>query len=454
MLGDTIAAISTSAGEGALAVVRLSGPRAFPIADACFRGRRRPSEMASHTAAYGRIHDPEGCVVDRVLLTAMRGPRTFTGEDTVEVGCHGGRVGPARVLSGFLEAGARHAEPGEFTRRAVLHGRMNLAEAEGILELVRARTEAGHRAAVRQLEGEGTRILETVRKTLDLVRLHMECEIEFSEDVRPWSSERMREALGQAACGLETVRSRARAGRRFQEGASVAITGRPNVGKSTLFNRLVGEERVLVSEEPGTTRDAVAEWIVLGGMPVRVVDTAGTGSARTALERAAEAKSEAERRRAEKTVLVVDASGRPDRDERRRVEGPPAERPLLVLNKTDLGESSEMTDWVSSLESNGSLFRLSARTGDGVQVFAEAVGRCLSGEAGDGGALAASRRQIDIIEKTLILVNTAIGHIESGFLDLAAADVIESIDNIGDIAGKTPGEDILNRIFSDFCIGK
>ncbi|MCK4548416.1 MAG: tRNA uridine-5-carboxymethylaminomethyl(34) synthesis GTPase MnmE [Candidatus Eisenbacteria sp.] len=454
MFGDTIAAIATPIGEGALSIVRISGPTAVRVADECFRGGKNPSEMPSHTVSYGRVVDKRGDTIDRVLLTVMRGPGTSTGEDTVEISCHGGRVPSALVLEQVLAAGARLAEAGEFTRRGFLNGRMDLVQAEGVVEIIQARTDAGLRAAVRQAGGEVSRELRSLRGELDECRVHLECEIDFAEDTAPWSDEEMGKKLADVARRLEAMLDRCRLGRRLQDGTDVAIVGKPNVGKSTLFNCLVGEDRVIVSDKPGTTRDVVAEWISMGGVPTRLLDTAGIRSGTSGIEEIAVERARREGKRAEIVLHLLDAAGVPDDEDRKALTGCSGDQVLLVLNKIDFGVRREVENLVSGLGPGVPVVRVSALRGDGVDDLKQELGRRIAGNLEPEVGVPASVRQIDILRRTYDMVIKSVDAINSGGIEIAAVDLREAVEAFGDLSGETTSEEILERIFSRFCIGK
>lgn len=455
VVGDTIAAIATPAGVGALSIVRISGPDVLAVADECFRGGKRPSEMPSHTVAYGRIVEGNGRVLDRVVLTVMRGPRTSTGEDTVEISCHGGRLPAARVLDRVLRAGARLAEPGEFTRRAFLNGRVDLVQAEGVLEVIRARTQEGLDAAMRQLSGEVSLEFQRVREQLDECRTQLECAIDFAEEAAPWSDQEIETRLIAVSRDLETILGRARAGRKLQDGALVAIVGRPNVGKSTLFNVLVGEDRVIVSDQPGTTRDVVAEWTSFGGIPVRLVDTAGIRPSPCAVERAAVDRAREQGTRAELAVLLLDASQVPNGEDRAALAGLESRRLIVVLNKTDLGVSGEVESFVQDRAPGVAVVRVSALFGRGIEGLRDLVARRITDNVDPEGGMTASVRQIDILTRTSAALEKGLQALRGDRgIELAATDLAEAIEIFGDMAGRTTTEEMLDRIFSRFCIGK
>lgn len=455
MLGDTIAAVATPRGEGALAIVRISGPEAFEIADKCFEGAKPPSQMQSHTVRYGRIVGETGCSLDRVLLTVLRGPRSSTGEDTVEISCHGGPLPSARVLDRILELGARLARPGEFTCRAVLNGRMDLVQAEGVLEVIRARTREGLDAALRQLEGRVSERYASLRERLDECRTHLECAIDFAEDVTPWSDERIRDSLGDVAGEVVRMLAQARAGRKLQDGVSVAIVGRPNAGKSTLFNELIGEDRVIVSHEPGTTRDVVAEWTSFGGIPARLADTAGMRQSASPVEQAAVERARRVESEADVVLFMLDASKVPTDEERSALLEYHPERAVLVLNKIDLDIRGEAECLAEDRPPGMPLARVSALKAEGLDDLRAEVGARVTRDVDPEAGISASMRQIDILRRTRDALSRSVEILsDGGRIELAAVELGEAVESLGEVAGLTSPEEILEQIFSRFCIGK
>jgi tRNA modification GTPase len=287
MLDDTIAAISTPPGEGGISIVRISGPEAFTFADRVFQGDIRPSESPSHRVLHGQIIDPESkTLLDDILLVVMRKPKTYTAEDVVEINCHGGILVAQRILQAVLRCGARLAEPGEFTKRAFLNGRIDLAQAEAVLDIIRSRTPMGLTKGLDQLTGKLSKKMEGLRKRLVEVLAQLEVTIDFSEsDNQPIQREQLHFSLEETLKIVEILVETSETGRIIREGAKLAIVGKPNVGKSSLLNALLMEDRAIVSSVPGTTRDTIEEWLNIDGFPFKVIDTAGLGSSRDELEK-------------------------------------------------------------------------------------------------------------------------------------------------------------------------
>ena len=443
---DTIAAVATPAGTGAVALVRLSGPGSWGVVEAVFRGKGR---LAARRVVYGDLVDEEGRIIDDVLVTAFRGPGSYTGEDTVEIACHGGMLVTRRVLELVLRNGARAAEAGEFTRRAFLNGKLDLTQAEAVMDVIGAQSDLALRAAHRQLEGRLGNVLVGLRDELVEVLAHVEAWIDFpEEDIDPDTGVVLREKTVRVAEGVERLMATAEQGRLLREGVRTVIAGAPNAGKSSLLNRMLGFERALVSELAGTTRDSIEETINLGGIPVRLVDTAGLRS-ETAdpLEAAGMARTRRELGTADLLLEVVDASQRPA-GELEVGESLPVRR-LLLLNKADLGVDS---GW----EGRGGL-RVSCRTGEGMDDVVKAVVELIAGVPGEGGDVdaAVNARHLGCLRRAAEALRAAEGQLAAEAApEFTALDLREALEAIGEVTGRTDVEDLLGVIFARFCIGK
>jgi len=455
---ETIAAISTPSGEGAIAIVRLSGCRAISLADEVFQGTHRLSEAASHTLHHGRIVDPgDDRTVDEVLVSVMRAPRTYTGEDMAEISCHGGILVTGKILQLLLSRGARPAAPGEFTRRAYLNGRMDLLQAEAVAEVIRAQTDLGLEIAQRQLKGGCSRRLESIRKDLIEALALIEAGLDFSdqelgEDVikgarRPL--EKAREALSEMLRG-------AAFGRQLQEGFSVVLVGRPNVGKSSLFNALLGSARVIVDAVPGTTRDSVSEQVNIGNLPVRLVDTAGLRAAKGAVEQEGVQRARQQMERADLLVVILDSSERIRAEDIEILEETKERNSLVVINKIDLPRALKEGP-AGKMGVSRPVVETSATRGDGLDQTMEAIGKALSNGNGAGSEtpLVATLRHRQILERALETVRKAqqAAHDGAGE-ELIAEDVRAALEILAGMTGKTGDQEVLDRIFSTFCVGK
>jgi tRNA modification GTPase len=450
---DTIAAIATPLGEGGIAIIRLSGPQSIAIAEASFRPAARfskPSLAATHTLHYGRIVR-RGRVVDEALLSVMRGPRTFTGEDVVEITCHGGLVPAKQVLDTVLENGARAAGPGEFTRRAFLNGRMDLAQAEAVADLIHSRTELAAAAAQEQLAGRLSRRVNLLRDDVMKILAHVEAHIDFpDEDIGP---EKREDLTGRLRAGLETMEELLRTaneGRLLRRGIRAAIIGRPNVGKSSLLNQLLGRERAIVSPIPGTTRDTIEETANVRGIPVVFIDTAGLREAADGIEAEGVRRGREALGTAELVLHVLDGS-EPlqafDKELLKEFAGP---RRLLVRNKTDLPRRLELPAGLAARE-------VCCLTGAGVEELKDAIK-----EKVWAGAIPAEMLQVminsrheDALRRARAAAERALTVLREGAgLELAALDLRVAANAVGEIVGKTATEDLLDAIFSQFCVGK
>jgi tRNA modification GTPase len=443
---DTIAAVATPAGTGAVALVRLSGPGSWGVAETVFRGKGR---LAARRVVYGDLVDEEGRIIDDVLVTAFRGPGSYTGEDTVEIACHGGMLVTRRVLELVLRNGARAAEAGEFTRRAFLNGKLDLTQAEAVMDVIGAQSDLALRAAHRQLEGRLGNVLVGLRDELVEVLAHVEAWIDFpEEDIDPDTGATLREKTVRVAEGVERLMATAEQGRLLREGVRTVIAGAPNAGKSSLLNRMLGFERALVSEQAGTTRDSIEETINLGGIPVRLVDTAGLRS-ETAdpLEAAGMARTRRELGTADLLLEVVDAS-QPPAGELEGGESLPVRR-LLLLNKADLGVDS---GW----DGRGGL-QVSCRTGEGRDEVVKAVVELIAGGPGEGGDVdaAVNARHAGCLRRAAAALRAAEGQLAAEAApEFTALDLREALEALGEVTGRTDVEDLLGVIFARFCIGK
>jgi tRNA modification GTPase len=453
---DTIAAVATPPGNGGLAVLRISGPAAFAVADACFQPggthHPKPSAAASHTVHYGHIRSGTA-VVDEVLLSVFRGPRSFTGEDTVEIGCHGGSLITRQVLHAVLSAGARHAEPGEFTRRAFLNGRLDLTQAEAVADLIHARTELAATAANAQLAGHLARHIDLLRDDLMGVLTHVEAHLDFpDEDIRPETNRQLLDRLDHAEAFCGRLLRTAREGRLLRSGARAALVGLPNAGKSSLLNRLLGHDRAIVSPVAGTTRDTIEEAADIGGYPVVFVDTAGLRHAHDAIEAEGIRRSGEAARQADLLLEVVDLSAPPPTESPFDLHSLPASRRLRVGNKRDLPKHPA---WDGDPEVP--TLRISCQTGEGFLELRDALRNLLlAGDEGiESAGIAINARHQDALRRTVEAVARARSALAGQVaLDLVALDLRIAVGAIGEIVGKTTTEDLLDRIFSTFCLGK
>ncbi|MCX6878305.1 MAG: tRNA uridine-5-carboxymethylaminomethyl(34) synthesis GTPase MnmE [Verrucomicrobia bacterium] len=442
----TIAAVATPPGVGAVSLVRVSGPAALTIAD--LATGRRMSLMTPRTACRCRILDAAGKVLDDGLMTVFRTPNSFTGEDCVEFSGHGGMLVTREVLARLLACGAVPAGPGEFTQRAFLNGKLDLTQAEGVMDLIAAQTRLALRAARSQLDGTLGRRTTAARDQVLETLAHLEAWIDFpDEDIHPQTGEALRSNVRQILATLEALLATAAQGRVLRDGARTVIYGTPNVGKSSLLNRLLGFERAIVSEHPGTTRDTLEEIVNLHGIPLRLVDTAGVRQAGDSIEAAGIQRTVRQLEAADLLLEVADASQ--PRPPAIALPATLAQR-LLILNKTDLGEHPSWHD--------AEAIRLSCASGAGFADLAMAIRDSLhfsDAEWGDHAIAINTRHQASLESaRRALLAALALLADPARNAELAAIDLREALDALGEIPGRVDTEDLLGVIFSRFCIGK
>lgn len=456
MAEDTIAAVATPLGEGGLAVIRLSGPDALGVADRCFvpAGRRslRPLTAPSHTLHLGRI-EHDGRLVDEVLLAVMRAPRTYTREDVVEISCHGGLLPAKLVLTAVLASGARLAEPGEFTRRAFVNGRLDLAQAEAVADIIHARTELALTAAEEQLAGKLSQRIRLLREDLLGVLAHLEAHLDFpEEDLAPDTAARLLGRLRDGRTFLETLLRTAPEGQILRRGVRAAIVGRPNVGKSSLLNQLLGRDRAIVSPEPGTTRDTIEETANIRGIPVVFVDTAGLREADDRVEQEGVRRTHTAVRQAELVIHVLDASEPLQPEDEQHLATLAGRKRLVVLNKSDRPNRLDRAP-----EAVAAGLPISCLTGAGIEPLKDAIQRAVwAGELrADMVEVMINARHQEALRLAREALQGALDGLESGAtFELVALDLRRAIDAVGEVTGQTTTEDLLDRIFGEFCIGK
>ena len=454
-LEDTIAAIATPLGEGGLAVLRVSGAKAIEIAAHCFEflGSKtgRLQEAKSHTAHYGQIVR-QGKVVDEVMLTLFRAPKTFTREDVVEISCHGGILPARGVLEALLASGARLAEPGEFTKRAFLSGRIDLTQAEAVLDIIQSRTELALAAAEEQLSGKLAQRIEALRDSLMHVLAHIEAHIDFpDEDIAPHTQQELVARLTDGLRLMDELLRTARDGQILRRGIRAAIIGRPNVGKSSLLNRLLGFDRAIVAPTPGTTRDTIEETAGVRGLPIVFIDTAGLRSTTDTVETEGVRRSRQTLARADLILHVIDQSiPRTDEDEQLLEEFSGKQR-IVVMNKSDLPAMQLL------LASAERALPISCATGDGIETLKDRIAELVW-----GGKIQAEMLQVMINarhQNALLRAREAAQRALEALrgnlgLEVAALELRLAANAVGEIVGKTTTEDLLDSIFGQFCIGK
>lgn len=448
---STIAAIATPPGMGAVALLRLSGPDAFVIAAQAFKGRPQ-AQWEPRRQHFGRIVTADGGVVDEVLLTAFPGPGSFTGEDVVEVACHGGIIVTEKILNVLLAAGAEPAGPGEFSERAFLNGRMDLTRAEAIMDLISAQTDLAMKAAGEQLSGRLGDEIENIRVDLVGLLAHLEAYIDFpEEDIDPDSSNELLEKASRVLAMVEKLLATADQGRILREGIRTVICGAPNAGKSSLLNRLLGFNRAIVSDGAGTTRDTIEELINLRGIPLRLVDTAGLREGIEEVEREGIERSRTQIAGAELILLVIDASSCGDgvAEMETKITIPGHAKVVRILNKSDLPRDPA--------RAGDDGFPVSCLDEASVEALRDHLFRVITAGTtlGAGELISINVRHQHCLSRARDDLAKAIGMLSAGMSpEFVAMDLRAALDAIGDVVGRTDIEEILGEIFSQFCIGK
>ncbi|MFE8704078.1 tRNA uridine-5-carboxymethylaminomethyl(34) synthesis GTPase MnmE [Cytobacillus sp. FJAT-54145] len=458
---DTIAAVSTPMGEGAIAIVRLSGDEAIKISDTLFRGvgGKRLKDVPSHTIHYGQLIDPKTEeVAEEVMVSVMKGPKTFTKEDVVEINCHGGLVSVNRVLQLTLKAGARLAEPGEFTKRAFLNGRIDLSQAEAVMDLIRAKTDRAMNVALGQMEGRLSKLIQKLRQDILETLAHVEVNIDYPEydDVEEMTHHVLLEKANHVRNEIEQLLRTSQQGKILREGLSTVIVGRPNVGKSSLLNSLVHENKAIVTDIPGTTRDVIEEYVNVRGVPLRLLDTAGIRETEDIVERIGVERSRQVLKEADLILLVLNYSDDltiEDENIFKAVEGMDV---IVIVNKTDLPQKINM-DRVKELAKNYPLITTSLLEDVGVNELEEAISTLFFAgtiEASDMTYVSNSRH-IALLNQALGSIEEALNGVESGVpIDIVQIDLTRTWELLGEIIGESVHESLIDQLFSQFCLGK
>jgi tRNA modification GTPase len=454
---DTIAAIATPAGDGGVGIVRVSGPDAERIAAALFvRTEGKNGKLKSHMLHYGAIRNPKSDkILDQVLLTIMRKPRSYTGEDVVEVHCHGGVFVVHRILGLVLAQGARHAEPGEFTKRAFLNGRLDLAQAEAVLDLIAARTERGIDLALSQLKGELSNWIGDLREELLDILAQVEAAVDFpEEEIELLERPVLVAKINALRVKIDAIINTYEWGRLFREGAKVCICGRPNVGKSSLFNALLGEERVIVTPIPGTTRDVIEESINLDGLPIVLWDTAGIRDATDEVERIGVNLSREHFEKSEAAVVVLDGSASLRDEDRILLSSTTKKMGLIAINKIDLEQRVDR-DQLREIVGDKKIVTVSARHAHGIQELRESLRETILPMGIEPPfVLTNVRHKSALLCGEQALADAALALDEMQPPELVAVALQQAKESLEEVVGVIDKEDVLELIFSKFCIGK
>jgi len=458
---DTISAISTPLGEGAIGIVRISGPDAFKIIDLIFKSplNKRLSREKSHTIHYGFIIDPEtGEKVEEVMVSIMRGPKTFTREDVIEINCHGGLLSVNRVLELVISNGARLAEPGEFTKRAFLNGRIDLSQAEAVMDLIRAKTDRAMNVALGQMEGRLSRLIKQLRQEILEVLATVEVNIDYPEydDVEEMSNTLLREKATYVKNEIEKLLETSKQGKILREGISTVIIGRPNVGKSSLLNSFVHENKAIVTDIPGTTRDVIEEYVNVRGVPLRLIDTAGIRETEDIVERIGVERSRQVLKEADLILFVLNYNEILSEEDLKLFETISGMDAIIIVNKTDLEQKLDL-DKVEELAGKRKIIYTSLKDERGMDELELAIrDMFFSGEIESKDATYVSNvRHITLLKQALRSITDALNAAESGVpVDMVQIDLTKTWEILGEIIGESVHDELINQLFSQFCLGK
>ncbi|MET3643778.1 tRNA uridine-5-carboxymethylaminomethyl(34) synthesis GTPase MnmE [Streptococcus gallinaceus] len=451
---DTITAISTPLGEGAIGIVRLSGSQAFDIANKVFKGKDIHS-LPSHTINYGHIMDPDKQeILDEVMVSVMKAPRTFTREDVIEINTHGGIAVTNEILQLLIRQGARMAEPGEFTKRAFLNGRVDLTQAEAVMDIIRAKTDKAMNNAVKQLDGSLSKLINDTRQEILNTLAQVEVNIDYPEydDVEEATTEIVREKTIEFQTLLENLLRTARRGKILREGISTAIIGRPNVGKSSLLNNLLREDKAIVTDIEGTTRDIIEEYVNINGVPLKLIDTAGIRETEDVVEKIGVERSKKALKEADLVLLVLNASEALTDQDRILLEISQTSNRIILLNKTDLEEKIEADQLPEDI------IRISVLKNQNIDKIEEKINQLFFENAGlveQDATYLSNARHISLIEQAVQALQAVNDGLEMGMpVDLLQVDMTRCWQILGEITGDAAPDELITQLFSQFCLGK
>lgn len=456
---DTICAIATPIGEGGIAIIRISGEKALEIADKIFapKSKKDIKDMKTYTMRYGTIVDLDTKdIIDDVILSYMKGPRSYTGENVIEVNCHGGVVATNRVLNQIVKAGARIAEPGEFTKRAFLNGRIDLSQAEATMDIIKAKTELSMKSAMMQSKGALSKEIGELRKYLLNVLALIEYAVDFTEDDEDIVDDdliaQIKDSITKTITRINSLLKNADEGKIIRDGLNIVIVGKPNVGKSSLLNSLLREKRAIVTDIPGTTRDIIEEYINLDGIPIKITDTAGIRDTEDTVEKIGVERSKEKIEEADLVILMLDTSRDLDDEDRVIIDAINDKKYIALLNKVDL-ECKLSEEVITSLNRT---IEISAKTGFGIENLKEEIKNLFfNGEIDSESLIISNTRHKQALYRSLEDCNLALEKINlNEYLDLISIYITSAMRALGEITGDELEEDLLNKIFSEFCCGK
>ena len=456
---DTIAAISTPVGEGGISIIRVSGDQALDVVSRIFKGKDL-HQVKSHTINYGHIIDPaSGETVDEVMVSVMLAPKTYTKEDVVEINCHGGLLATNRALQLTLTNGARLAEPGEYTKRAFLNGRLDLSQAEAVMDLIRAKTDKSMKVALNQLDGDLSRLIKALRQDILDVLAQVEVNIDYPEydAVEEMTTKMLKEKASEVRQRLETLLQTAKEGKVLRDGLATAIIGRPNVGKSSLLNALLHEDKAIVTEVAGTTRDVIEEYVNVAGVPLKLIDTAGIRHTDDTVEKIGVERSKQAIETADLILLLIDSSRLLTEEDRALIEATAQKPRMVIFNKTDLPAQVDLAE-LTELVNGDPVIQTSILEHAGMQELGQAIAHRFFNEgieSNRGAVRVTNARHIGLLHQAVDSLNAVLEGIEAGMpVDLVQIDMTDAWNTLGEITGQTYQDELLDQLFSQFCLGK
>lgn len=457
---DTIAAISTPVGEGGISIIRISGEDAVVVAKRLYRGSKDLAQVASHTINYGHIVDPDtGAEVDEVMVSVMRSPHTYTCEDVVEINCHGGLLATNRILQLVLSYGARMAEPGEFTKRAFLNGRIDLSQSEAVMDLIRAKTDKSMKVALNQLDGDLSRLIRHLRQDILDVLAQVEVNIDYPEydAVEEMTTKMLKEKALDIQQRIQALLKTAKQGKVLREGLATAIIGRPNVGKSSLLNTLLHEDKAIVTDVAGTTRDVIEEYVNVDGVPLKLIDTAGIRDTDDTVEKIGVERSKRALDAADLILLLIDSSAPLTAEDRELLTATHGKQRIVILNKTDLPRQVDL-DELKKLTDGDALIETSIVKHEGMDQLGQQISKMFFNEgieSSQNNVMVTNARHIGLLHQANAALSDVLKGINAGMpVDLVQIDMTRCWDLLGEITGDSYQDELLDQLFSQFCLGK
>ena len=457
---DTIAAISTPVGEGGISIIRISGEDAVAVAKRLYHGSKDLAQVASHTINYGHIVDPDtGAEVDEVMVSVMRAPHTYTCEDVVEINCHGGLLATNRILQLVLSYGARMAEPGEFTKRAFLNGRIDLSQSEAVMDLIRAKTDKSMKVALNQLDGDLSRLIRHLRQDILDVLAQVEVNIDYPEydAVEEMTTKMLKEKALDIQQRIQALLKTAKQGKVLREGLATAIIGRPNVGKSSLLNTLLHEDKAIVTDVAGTTRDVIEEYVNVDGVPLKLIDTAGIRDTDDTVEKIGVERSKRALDVADLILLLIDSSAPLTAEDCELLTATHGKQRIVILNKTDLPRRVDL-DELKKLTDGDALIETSIVKHEGMDQLGQQISKMFFNEgieSSQNNVMVTNARHIGLLHQANAALSDVLKGINAGMpVDLVQIDMTRCWDLLGEITGDSYQDELLDQLFSQFCLGK